>query len=86
MPVTSDEIRKFVRDQCVATARTAGKSDIVVRTGDVHASMKLTSRRMPQVAAAIGADKFEPYARVKRLRRDGPQNGANLFFTFRVLP
>jgi hypothetical protein len=85
MPVTSDDIRQFVRDQYVAPARAAGKSEIVVRAGDVHAAMKLTSQ-MPHLVSAIGANKFEPYARVKRLRRDGPQNGANLFFTFRVLP
>jgi hypothetical protein len=85
MPVTSDDIRRFVREQYVAPARAAGKPDVVVRAGDVHSAMKLTSQ-MPHVVSAIGANKFEPYARVKRLRRDGPQNGANLFFTFRVLP
>ena len=85
MPVTSDDIRKFVRDQFVVPARTAGKAQVVVRAGDVHAAMKLTSQ-MPHVVSAIGANKFEPYARVKRLSREGPQNGANLFFTFRVLP
>jgi hypothetical protein len=85
MPITSDDIRQFVRDEYVVPARADGKSEFIVRAGDVHTAMKLTSQ-MPQVVSAIGANKFEPYARVKRLRRDGPQNGANLFFTFRVLP
>lgn len=85
MPVTSDDIRRFVRDEYVAPARATGQAEIVIRAGDVHAAMKLTSQ-MPHVVSAIGANKFELYARVKRLRRDGPQNGANLFFTFRVLP
>jgi hypothetical protein len=85
MPVTSEDIRRFVRDQYIVPARAAGKLDVVVRAGDVHSQMKLTSK-MPHVVSAIGANKFQPYARVKLLKRDGPQNGANLFFTLGVLP
>lgn len=85
MPITSDDIRRFVRDQYSNPARAAGRSEVVVRAGDLHSAMKLISQ-MPHVVSAIGANKFELYARVKSLGREGPQNGANLFFTFRVLP
>jgi hypothetical protein len=82
---TSDLIREFVNLHYIEPARKAGKSQVSVLAGDVHSKMKLTSR-MPQVCGALGANLFESAYRVKLLRREGPQNGANLEFTFQVLP
>ncbi len=85
MAVTSDEIRQFVRDAYIDPARKAGQREIDVRAGEVHSRMHLKSA-MPHVCSAIGAIKFLAYARVMLLRREGPQNGGNMVFTFEVLP
>ena len=44
MPITSEDIRRYVRDQYTVPARAGGKSEVVIRAGDVHAAMKLTSK------------------------------------------
>jgi hypothetical protein len=82
---TSDLIREFVNYHYIEPARKDGRHQVSVRTGDVHSKMKLTSK-LPQVCGALGANRFETAYRVKLLSRDGPQNGANLEFTFEVLP
>jgi hypothetical protein len=41
---------------------------------------------MPQVCGALGTDIFAETYRVRRVDRDGPTNGANVVFTFEVLP
>jgi hypothetical protein len=81
----SDLIREFVNHHYIEPARKAGKQQVSVLAGEVHSKMLLASR-MPQVCGALGANLFETGYRVKLLRRDGPQNGANLQFTFEILP
>ncbi len=85
MPSTSDLIREFVNHHWIEPARRDGTHEVSVRSGEVHERMLLRSR-MPQVCGALGANLFAETYRVSLLRREGPQNGANLVFTFRVLP
>ena len=81
----ADEIRAFVNATYIAPARTAGTRRVQVRAGTVHAQMKLRDR-MPAVASALGATTFETTYRVRCVERQGPHNGANLTFTFELLP
>jgi 5-methylcytosine-specific restriction protein B len=79
----ADEIRKYVLTMYIEPARRRGDRTVVVRAGDVHKRMGLTDR-MPAVAGALGAKKFEEYANVQLIRREGPHQGANLCLTFEL--
>lgn len=79
----ADEIREYVLVNYVEPARRQGESTVTVRAGDVHKAMGLKDR-MPSVASALGATKFEQYANVQLIRREGPHQGANLHLTFEV--
>jgi len=77
----ADAIREFCIREYVEPARTRKEHTVTIRSGDVHASMKL-SQRLPAVCAALGSDRFEKAARVRRLVIDGPLNGASTLFVF----
>lgn len=81
----ADEIREFVLKNYVKPARERGEAEIAIRAGDVHKAMGLKDA-MPAVASALGADKFQGFAGVELVKREGPHNGANLFLTFRIIP
>lgn len=77
----ADAIRRFVLRTYIDPARAKGARRVRIRAGDVHEAMGLTAR-LPAVASALGAEKFEEYARVRLIDREGPHLGANLIFTF----
>jgi hypothetical protein len=80
----ADRIRQFVLDQFIAPARQqGGRTEVVVRAGDVHQQMSLTNA-MPAVCSAIGSSKFEHLAGVTKTGLRGPANGANVYFTFNL--
>jgi len=79
----ADEIREYVLVNYIEPARRRGESTVTVRAGDVHKAMG-SKDRMPAVAGALGATKFEQYANVRLIRREGPHQGANLHLTFEV--
>lgn len=79
----ADEIREYVLTAYIIPARRRGESTVTVRAGDVHREMGLKDR-MPSVASALGATMFEPHARVRLVRREGPHQGSNLRLTFEV--
>ena len=79
----ADEIRKFVYEKYIRPACERGKKRITIRAGDVHREMGLVSR-MPAVCSALGARKFESMYDVKLVRREGPTQGANVYFTFEL--
>jgi hypothetical protein len=83
-PNKSDLVREFVNRFYIEPTRKAGLAEVSVRAGDVHSKMKLTSQ-LPLVCGAIGANLFAEAYRVSLIRGDGPQNGASLVFTFKVL-
>ena len=76
----ADRIREFVYKRLIVPARNAGRLEIEVRAGDVHRNMGLKDR-MPAVCAALGP-KFEQQYPVRRISRDGPKAGANVYFRF----
>ena len=79
----ADVIREFVLKNFVEPAMLLGKEEIIIRAGDIHKAMQLKDA-MPAVVSAIGSNKFLDLARVELISRKGPQNGANLYFTFRL--
>jgi hypothetical protein len=80
----ADQIRQFAINNYVAPVRRAGGSELVIRAGDVHREMGLTSA-MPAVCSAIGGNKFGELAQAKLVRREGPTNGANVYFHFSLI-
>ena len=80
----ADKIREYVLNEYIKPARRRGESTVTVRAGDVHKAMGLVNR-MPAVGGALGAAKFENYANVRRIKSEGPHQGANLRLTFRLL-
>ncbi|MBL7209203.1 MAG: hypothetical protein ISS52_03820 [Dehalococcoidia bacterium] len=79
----ADSIRQFAIEQHIALARARGDATIWIRGGDIHSAMELRAR-LPAVCAALGANKFEQLAGVKRMAMEGPANGANTRFQYRL--
>jgi hypothetical protein len=80
----ADDVREHCWVHYVEPARTCGDSTITIRAGDVHSALGYKNR-YPLVCAALGASTFEEAYRVQRVAVDGPLNGANTVFTFRIL-
>lgn len=79
----ADRIREFVFREYIKPTRERGERTITVRAGDVHKQMGL-SNRMPAVCGAIATAKFQDKYLVQLVNREGPAQGANVFFTFDV--
>jgi hypothetical protein len=77
----ADRIRAFAIERYIAPARLAKQSRIVMRAGDVHRDLGLANA-MPAVCSAIGSKLFSEEAGVILLGRQGPTNGANVYFEF----
>jgi len=78
----ADRIRNFVGQRYILPARSAGRTEVLIRGGDVHREMGLASR-MPAVCSALG-QKFQEQYGLKLLERRGPPQGANVFFRFQL--
>lgn len=83
METQADRIRRYVYDHYVSTAKKIAAPVFVVRAGDVHREMRLNAA-MPAVCSAIGSKKFEEMANVSLRHRKGPNNGANVYFSFDI--
>jgi hypothetical protein len=81
----ADDIRSFTSRNVIEPARTTGQQQITIRAGDVHRAMNLTSA-MPAVCSALGGPKFERFAGVRLISREGPKQGANVYLTFALEP
>jgi 5-methylcytosine-specific restriction protein B len=80
----AERIRQFALDHYVAIARAEGRTEIIIRAGDVHQAMGLVNA-MPAVCSAIGSNKFNELASVTPGARTGPANGANVYFQFSLV-
>jgi hypothetical protein len=80
----SDKTRVFCRDFYVIPAKKNGFKEVTIRSGDVH-RLLFFKNRLPLVCSALGSEKFEEMARVKRISITGPTNGANTLFKFQIL-
>ena len=83
MPL-ADEIREFALERYVGTARAAGHQEVVIRAGDLHNDMGL-SNRAPAVCGALGTNLFLDMADVRLLAREGPGQGTNAIFRYRII-
>src|SRR5450631_191553 len=61
--------------------RARGDQTVTIRAGDVHNALHLAQAHAA-VTAALGAFKYRDLAKVELLKREGPEAGANVFFTF----
>jgi 5-methylcytosine-specific restriction enzyme B len=80
----ADEIRGHVIRKHFEPARAAEKKELTLCAGDIHKELNL-EQRMPAVCSVLGSNRLERVARVKRLKMEGPHNGANALFTYEVL-
>ena len=83
MPL-ADEIREFALERYVVPARAAGHQEVVIRAGDLHNEMRL-SNRAPAVCGAPGTNLFLDMADVRLLAREGPGQGMNAIFRYRII-
>ncbi len=83
--ITAEDIREFAYSRYILPARRAGLREVRIRAGDVHHALKLANRH-PAVCGALGADKFQTQYRLRRSGRQGATSGANVWFTFEILP
>jgi hypothetical protein len=79
----SDDVREHCRTQIIGPARVRGAITAAIRAGDVHKALGYKNR-MPLVCSALGSKLFEQACQVERVSVDGPLNGANATFTFRL--
>jgi 5-methylcytosine-specific restriction enzyme B len=79
----ADDVRDHCRQKYVDPARRRGDQIIHIRAGDVHNEMGYRNR-YPLVCAALGAKVFEDSCRIVRIAVEGPLNGANTTFRFKL--
>jgi 5-methylcytosine-specific restriction protein B len=79
----ADDVREYCIAKYVEPARENKQKYVKIRSGDVHNALNYQNR-YPLVCAALGTDRFEQLARVSRVAIDGPLNGANTEFTFKL--
>jgi hypothetical protein len=79
----ADAIREYVFEKYIETARKQKIATVKVRAGDVAKALDLR-KRVPAVCGAIGTVKFRTKYSVQLLERQGPGNGSNATFLFKV--
>lgn len=78
----SDTIRSFIRDNFIIPARTENKTQIRLKSGDIHDMMRLENR-YPVVCSAMKGYKIEQLCDVKILNQEG-HIGANFYVTYAI--
>lgn len=81
---TADRVRSYCTVNYIQPARQNKAYVAAIRTGDVHSALGFNNR-LPLVCSALGASLFEEQNGIKRIAVDGPLNGANTLFVFRIL-
>lgn len=79
----ADRVREYCKTQFIDPARTRGEVTVSIRAGDVHSALAFKNR-LPLVCSALGTTTFERVAKVERIAIEGPTNGANAVFKFRL--
>jgi 5-methylcytosine-specific restriction protein B len=80
----ADDVRDYCINNIVEQARLSNKEEIVIRVGDIHNAMGL-KERYSSVCSAIGSEKFEEEAGIKRIEIHGPLNASNTIFVFSLI-
>ena len=77
----ADRIRDYIVKTVINPARAKGLKSVTVRAGDIHDGMKLANAH-PAICSALGGKKLAATADLRLLDRQGPPNGANVYFRF----
>jgi len=77
----ADRIRDYIVKTVIKPARVKGLKTVTVRAGDIHDGMKLANAH-PAICSALGGRKLAATADLQLLDRQGPPNGANVYFRF----
>ncbi len=78
---------KYVIDNYIQPARVCGDCVVGVRAGDFHRGTKGLRNKGTEVldvCSKLGSNVFQRDARVKRIALEGPTNGANALFVYRL--
>ncbi len=81
---TADSVRKYAKVNFVTPARQRGEQRVTFTAADLHRGLELHARFL-LVCSAIDAKKFEDFARVRLVKREGVKQGASAKWTFKVL-
>lgn len=77
----ADQIRAFVTKAYIDTARSNGKTQFIVRAGDVHQAMNLNNA-VPAVCSVLAGHKFRDSNGLELVSRDGPDVSTTTTFTY----
>lgn len=88
MPVSrkgdgSANIRQFVLETHIMSARLQGKKRIRIRAGDVHKDMGL-HQQYRNVCQTLKGKKLQEMANIKLVSIKGPREGSNVYFTYQI--
>ena len=79
----SDDVRAYCSTHYIEPARQRGDSIESIRAGDVHQDLGYRNR-LSLVCGALGTELFQEMCRIERTGIEGPSNGANAIFRFRI--
>jgi len=78
---TANDIRKYALEKIITPARERGEKIIAFSSADIHSGLGLENR-YPLVCSSIDAEKFQEYASVTLIRRDGPGQSSTVRWVF----
>lgn len=81
--ITADSIRRFVIEKHIKPARFHGDDEVIIRSGDIHASMHLHQQHA-NVCQTLKGEKLLVLAEIKLLSVTGPKAGGNTFFKYKL--
>jgi hypothetical protein len=80
----ADEVKQYASDHYIAPARAAGKSQVIICSGDIHSALKFKNR-YPLVCAALGGVGFQRTHSIVMRNVTSPMNSSTTTFTFELL-
>lgn len=81
----ADTVRLVANRDFVLPARRRGDRTITLRAGDVHRAANFHKSNLPNVCQALESKIFCREHHLRLIRRVGPHQGANVFFTYEIL-
>lgn len=78
-----DAITQYAIDKYITPARNRGDYVVGILSGDIHRALGKMNQ-LPQVCSKLGSNVFQREARVRRIALEGPTNGANALFVYRL--
>jgi len=78
---TANNVREYAKVTFIEPARRRGENTVAFTSRDIHQGMGLISR-FPLVCSAIDAEKFQDYASVILVQRDGPKQSSTVRWVF----